>query len=76
MKDFLFVLIFIPVVSIAQTATIHEKAYQYQSGDIARIVKGSEAQADSIAPDTTGMGALSSVELAKRWFRDGMLEIL
>jgi endoglucanase len=65
MKDFLFVLIFIPVVSIAQTATIHEKAYQYQSGDIARIVKGSEAQADSIAPDTTGMGALSSVELAK-----------
>jgi endoglucanase len=65
MKYFLFVLVFIPIVSIAQTATILEKAYPHQSGGIARVSKLSEMQADSIAPDTTGMRNLSSVELAK-----------
>jgi endoglucanase len=65
MKDFLFILIFIPVMSIAQTATIHEKAYQHQSGNIALVDKLSEIQPDSIPPDQTGMRNLSSVELAK-----------
>jgi endoglucanase len=65
MKVFLFALIFIPVVSIAQTASIHEKAYQYQSDDIARVDKRSEILSDSIAPDQTEMRNLSSIELAK-----------
>jgi len=57
MKDILFILLFIPVVSMAQTATIHEKAYQHESGNIALV--------DSIPPDQTGMRNLSSVEIAK-----------
>jgi endoglucanase len=65
MKDFLCILIFIPLVSIAQTATLHEKAYQHQSGNIALVDKRSEIQSDSIPPDQTEMRNLSSIELAK-----------
>ena len=65
MKDFLFILIFVPVVSIAQTAALHEKAYQHQSGTIALVDKRSEIQSDSIPPDQTGMRNLSSIELAQ-----------
>ena len=65
MKGVLFILAFIPLGNIAQMATIHEKAYQVQSGDIPMVDKRSAVPADSIAPDTTGMGALTSVELAK-----------
>ena len=62
MKGVLFILAFIPLGNIAQMATIHEKAYQVQSGDIPMVDKRSAVPADSIAPDTTGMGALTSVE--------------
>jgi endoglucanase len=57
MKALLSVLVSILVVSLAQTATINEKARHIQSGHY--------AVADSIPPDTTGMRDLSSVELAK-----------
>ena len=57
MKYFLFVLLFIPAVSIAQTEAIHEKASQFE--------KLSKIQIDSISPDKTGMRNMTSVELAK-----------
>ena len=65
MKGILLILALIPLVSIAQTPIIDEKEYEHQSSDIAMVDKRFEVQADSIAPDTTGMGALASVELAK-----------
>jgi len=65
MKAFFFVLISIPVLSVAQISTIHEPSYQHQNGNIAAIGQLYAIQADSIAPDTTGMRNLSSVELAK-----------
>ena len=65
MKHILFILLFVQAVGSSQPATIYEKAYQHQSGNIALVEKWSEALADSIAPDTSGMGALTSVELAK-----------
>jgi len=63
MKGFLFILTSIPVMSIAQIATIQEKEYQHN--DIAQVGQISEIRADGIAADSTGMRTVSSVELAK-----------
>jgi endoglucanase len=57
MKAFFCILVFIPLISLAQTIPAREKAFQHRS--INTVV------ADSIPPDTTGMGSLTSVELSR-----------
>jgi aryl-phospho-beta-D-glucosidase BglC (GH1 family) len=65
MKNILLLLIFISIVSLAQTAAIYEEAWQHQSPNMAGLDKLAEAQADSIAPDSTGMRQWSSYALSQ-----------
>jgi endoglucanase len=61
MKAFIFALLLISAVGLAQTGN----AYLHQSGEIAQVYSYAAVPADSIAPDTTGMRNITSVELAK-----------
>jgi len=65
MKEFLLILISIPVVSIAQIGTTHNEADQHHKKGIAMVGQLSNILADSIAADSTGMSTLNSVDFAK-----------
>ena len=65
MKEFLMILIVVPAVCSSPAATLDKQAYQHQSNAIAGVGQLSETWADSVAPDSSGMRNLSSVELAQ-----------
>jgi endoglucanase len=65
MKQILWILICIPVVSAAQTTIAREKVSPYGISGIISIDKNTEVTADSIAPDHTGMRNISSFDLSK-----------
>ena len=65
MKPLLILLVFFPFAAIAQKETDRSTADPARSGEIARIGEDTGIQPDSIAPDTTGIRNLTSVELSK-----------
>lgn len=54
-----------PSISAAQSISLRGDAYQNHAVNTASVGKQVEAQADSIVPDSSQMGALTSVELAQ-----------
>jgi endoglucanase len=65
MKPTLLTLLFIPAIVAAQAGTIHGKAFQNPSGDIASVDGCSKIPLDSIPPDDTGMRNLTSFQISK-----------
>ena len=65
MKDFLFTLMLIPAVSVAQTSATSVDAVQHQTNAKAPVAGLSEIQVDSIAPDESGMRNVGSIALAQ-----------
>ncbi len=66
MKNILFILLFVPVICFAQTTANFHNTNQNHSGRITVINKQLKIQADSIAPDHSGMSSLTSVEFTKK----------
>ncbi len=65
MKALSFVLLSLSLAITAHSATIPERISQPPQGGTASVHQLSIAEADSIAPDSTGMRNLTSVELAR-----------
>lgn len=80
MKNIWFIIGFISMVTTVQIAAFPGEPGQSQDNNVASIDQKLEALADSIAPDTTGMSTLTSVELARKmvpgWNLGNSLEAL
>lgn len=80
MKTILFIIAFFFLASTVQPAVLFSEPGQNQHGNFALVGKQFETLADSIAPDSSGMGALTSVELARKmvpgWNLGNTLEAL
>jgi len=63
-KAILFVIAFVSTTNAARPAVFFGEPRQNQDNSVALIGRPFEALADSIPPDSTGMGVLTSVELA------------
>jgi endoglucanase len=65
MKTIVFILAFISITIAVQPPVFSGEPELKQDNNLASIGKQFKAVADSIAPDSTGMGTLTSVELAR-----------
>lgn len=66
MKTFLAIPVFIAAMGVAGSAAVLDDESQHRPGQNQLVDRRFEAAADSIAPDSTGMGTLTSVELAQK----------